>query len=384
MRKLTWLLVLSTLLFACNNNVDESKFNIKGTVKNAEGKKIILSQNLTGQSLNSIDTTVIDKDGTFILSADIKTPDLLYLQVEGSQQIIGIIGEPKTTLEFSSKLDSFATAYTLTGSKEADLLTELTKKEVELIEKINDLDKQLKTQNADQDSIYKEFGKLIKQHQEYLLAFIDKNPESLASVMALFQSVMPGSTMLNPRDHKESFEKVTNALTAKYPESHITKSLKEYMDRVNNPQPQPQVETFPIGSNVPAIELPSPDGKKINLNVTKGKYVLLDFWASWCGPCRRENPTLVENYKKYKSKGFTIFQVSLDKNSKDWTNAIAKDKLQDWYHVSELKSWQSAIVQTYKIKSIPTNYLLDPEGKIIASNLRGVALGEKLKEIFKF
>jgi thiol-disulfide isomerase/thioredoxin len=136
-----------------------------------------------------------------------------------------------------------------------------------------------------------------------------------------------------------------------------------------------------IGQDVPEISLNSPEGKPIKLSSLKGKIVLLDFWASWCQPCRHENPNLVENYRKYHSLGFEIYQVSLDRNREEWLNGIKQDHL-DWVHVSDLKYWESSVVSMFNIRGIPMNYLLDREGKVIARNLRGPELGEKLTEVF--
>ena len=126
--------------------------------------------------------------------------------------------------------------------------------------------------------------------------------------------------------------------------------------------------------------MPGIDGKPLSISSFKGKYLLVDFWASWCGPCRGENPNVVAAYNKYKDKNFTILGVSLDDDKSAWQEAIKKDGL-NWNHMSDLKQWQSAAVNTYQFDGIPFNVLIDPTGKIIASSLRGAELDQKLAEL---
>ncbi|MEY4955230.1 MAG: hypothetical protein RI981_1315 [Bacteroidota bacterium] len=155
----------------------------------------------------------------------------------------------------------------------------------------------------------------------------------------------------------------------------------------NHPQVKPFLENLKrlkgvtIGSEAPEIALPTPAGPIMRLSDLRGKYVLIDFWASWCGPCRRENPNVIKTYAAYKDKGFEIFGVSLDQDKAAWTNAIAKDQL-TWPHVSDLQYWNSVAAQAYQVSSIPMTFLLDPQGKIIAKGLRGDSLNQYLSNLF--
>lgn len=140
-------------------------------------------------------------------------------------------------------------------------------------------------------------------------------------------------------------------------------------------------QSFMIGGEAPDFTQKTPDGKDMSLSELRGKVVLIDFWASWCGPCRRENPNVVRMYNQYKDKGFDILGVSLDKTQDRWVEAIQQDGLA-WHHVSDLKGWSNEVAQAYGVRSIPHTVLVDAEGKILARNLRGEALEQKLAELF--
>jgi thiol-disulfide isomerase/thioredoxin len=158
-------------------------------------------------------------------------------------------------------------------------------------------------------------------------------------------------------------------------------------DRPNHPQVKPFLENLKrlkgvgVGSEAPEIALSQPSGERLALSSLRGKYVLIDFWASWCGPCRRENPNVIKTYARFKDKGFEIFGVSLDQDKSAWLKAIEADKLV-WKHVSDLQYWNSVAAQAYQVSAIPMTFMLDKEGKVIAKGLRGEALDQFLTNLF--
>ena len=220
------------------------------------------------------------------------------------------------------------------------------------------------------DSIIKMYQPSLKQAGYELLAYqrnyIAKNPSAFISVL-LLPEVAKASYNFFEAD--SSF----NKLDAKVRMSPTGMAISEYITREKKTS---------IGAIAPEFAAADTAGRLIALSSLKGKYVLLDFWAAWCGPCRQENPNVVQAFHKYKEKGFTVLGVSLDRERKDWLKGVRDDKL-TWTNVSELKYFESPTAVLYGIESIPRNFLLDPNGKIIGRDLRGPDLNEKLEEVFK-
>ena len=194
---------------------------------------------------------------------------------------------------------------------------------------------------------------------------INDKPASLVSLIAVQQ-------LEDPSKYYAEFESVEKGMAELMPNSEYHQWISGIMGPFRATQPRQEA---------PEILMENPDGTPVALTSLRGKVVLLDFWASWCRPCRAENPNVVRMYNKYNDQGFEVFSVSLDKDKGRWVQAIEKDGL-DWTHVSDLAWWNSAAAKTYNVHSIPATFLLDREGKIIAKNLRGPALEAKLSEIF--
>ncbi len=272
------------------------------------------------------------------------------------------------------KRDDF---YEIKGSEASsqlkDLITFFGKKNFEMEQNMAQLDS-LKGAHAPDSTILAATNKknsAIQDLNTYLRQFINTNNNPTLCALALGWSSRSFS--------KEEFESSLGNLTKKFPDNMTLKGLKEDYEHQLSQMDQKGDSTW-VGRQAPALTLPDTEGRLVSLASYKGKYLLVDFWASWCGPCRAENPNVVQAYSEFKNKNFAILGVSLDKEKDAWLEAIKSDKL-TWTHVSDLKFWQSKAVEVFQFNGIPFNILIDPQGKIIAQGLRGDDLESKLKQV---
>jgi len=387
MNKKLFLYLFFVLVSAgCKNNV----VRISGTIVNPVSGAYIYLDELKSNELKSVDSVRISSDGKFNFTREIKQPSF-YLLKSTDNNFLTMLVEPGEKLMLKAQNDSLNYPISLNGSKGTELMTEYNKMLRATINKLTGLNN-IYTQNVDKPELPKVVESLDSLAQIYLgeinvytKKYIDDNLTSLVSLVALYQQVAPSVYVMNPSKDLSYFVKVDSSMFSLYPEYEPVTSLheqvKELVAKVKGETSAGPASAS--GAIAPEISLPTPEGDTIKLSSTRGSVVLLDFWASWCAPCRKENPNLLNVYNIYHKKGFQIYQVSLDKTKESWIKGIQDDHLEKWIHVSDIQYWNSIVVPLYKIESIPCNYLLDKEGRIIASNLRGEKLQNRLAELFK-
>lgn len=384
-KRILLILTLTLLVFSCNS--ESEFFTISGEIRNANGEKLYLVE-LQTNNINFVDSIILNDEGVFSFKGKTDIPKFYALRISQNNYMT-IILNPIDQIVVKADGRNMTKNAIIEGSTESQKVMDLRSRLDHSVSRLDSLGMYYRsiigTAEAGRvkDSLTKLSQEIIAGHTEFTKTFIKDNSNSLASLMALYQQIAPRRYVLNPKEHMEYFNLVDSSLMANIPESEAVKALHAQVQEMKRQiKAEEALSTVVgIGAIAPDIALPNPDGDTITLSSLRGKYVLLDFWASWCRPCRVENPNLVKSYNKYNENGFEIFQVSLDKKKDSWINAIENDQLA-WIHVSDLQYWNSAPAKLYKVQGIPASFLLDKQGKIIAKNLRGDALEAKLSEIF--
>ncbi len=356
----------------------QNQFVVTGKFKGLAAGTPLILEKLNYSSIKQLDTSNVTADGSFNLKATANEDGLYRVRLNDAISMLMVVqpSDTKITLETDTgKIKEFE--YSVTGSYLTKQVRDMVINYNKQMDMINDIASQLQNP-ALSDSMKQQmemqwsFYNTLTQQQ--IQSFLDtvSNP-----VVAAFGAL----SFIDVKSNTQFITKLEKRLFDNYKDNSLVRDFVMHAEEIKK-QMQPAV-SFPEGTTPPDISMSDTSGKKtLSLYSLRGKYVLIDFWASWCGPCRAENPNVVSVYNTYKDKGFTVFSISLDSNKDKWIAAIKKDKLSWQWHVSQLQGWQSPICQTYKITSIPSNFLLDKEGKVIGVNLRGEALGDALKQIF--
>ncbi len=367
-------LVVPIFLSYCNqksdsnssNNPSDKSIEITGEVLNPMSEKVVLEK-IENNQLVGIDTFSMGDDNQFKFSLQLDEPDFYRINIGDIQKRILILND--SDMHIVAGGSGMNDSFDVEGSLEMDQIQDVDSIVEGINNKLVELNDQVSQAHAENDmdkvqKISQEFSNVRTEQEQELKNYIQTMEPSLAVISAL--------SFLNLDQNIDFVEGVFSKVKEKYPtSSHIL----SFNDQLSN------LKKLAIGQPAPDIHLPNPSGDTVSLSSLRGKVVLIDFWAAWCAPCRKENPNVVRLYNEYKDDGFEIYGVSLDRSKDAWVEAIRQDKL-GWIHVSDLQYFDSQAAAIYNVEGIPFTVLLDREGNIIAKNLRGPSLENKLKEIF--
>ena len=388
------LVALAAILFqACQSDKSGNQaFRVEGKLKDTTFELLYLEEvPLETNRPAIVDSTRPDKKGNFTLNAPAAEDRIYYVRAaQQTYPLFAVVNDSKSIdVEFKfERLDGqLSPVYTVKGSTASQQLRDFSFRLNDGMRNILNqrvgLDTNMK--KGASDSLLRSYQERILTQAKSLYTMTDSilnakeiTPSTYVLILGFYQSAASNPGFGLQGFTLDEIGKKLEKLGSQFPKHAGLAAFRKQLDQ------EIQKSKGLVGFAAPEFTLPDVNGKPIALNSFRGKWVLVDFWASWCKPCRMENPNVVAAYRQFKNKNFTILGVSLDRpdGREDWMKAILQDKL-EWTHVSDLKFWKSAVVPMYNIQGIPYNVLLDPQGKVVAENLRGGDLAKKLNEVLK-
>ena len=382
-------LVIIIFLAALTAGCERNGFTVSGRIEGAGKDQYILLREVKPNLLEPVDSVIISRDGSFEIRSGIPFPAFFLLSID-SDDFLTLLVNPGDKINITASAGSISSPSMVTGSEATNVMLSF-RREHDIV--IGELEKLTNVYNDSigsnrlpfiMDSLDRKAAGLVADFRERAMKYLEENSGSMVSIFLLNQQVVPGLQLFDPAMEPDLFYRADSLLYALYPESDMVLDLHTFVAGLRKSVTLGNETTgsFSDGDLLPDIALPGPDGDTVMLSSLRGTIVLVDFWAAWCPPCREENPNLVKLYDTYHHRGFDIYQVSLDIRKEDWTEAIRKDRLGRWKHVSDLRYRDSEVVKRFGLTEIPYNYLIDRDGRVIAVNLRGDMLRKKLGELF--
>jgi thiol-disulfide isomerase/thioredoxin len=379
----SFVLMAAVVATSCNaTGGDPNNFTVSGKISHAPSQNIFLEQIVYDNSAPKVvDSAKLAQDGTYKLKAVSKEQNLYLITID--HRPVSIFINDNNDIKVSADLNTnFSSPYISNSDATKSLYTFLNKfrsSDSSLAATYNVMDSLSKTNPNDSNILVlqSEGTQVLRSLTDYMKEFIQKSNSPAAIYYVLSIAASKNAVPVQELDSL-----ATQASNRFKGHTGLAAMKTAIAQAETSSQTQGQGGASWVNKEAPNLTMNDINGKPVSISDFKGKYVLVDFWASWCGPCRQENPNVVAAYNKYKDKNFAILGVSLDQDKDSWVQAIKNDKLA-WTQISDLKQWESAAVSTYQIQGIPFNVLIDPAGKVIAQELRGPQLEQKLAEVLQ-
>ncbi len=347
--------------------------SISGNIFNTTKDTLYISQYYGGNNYKNFLKTSIDKKGNYAFKGKLPVKDIYVIRVNDNQHLNLILREGSSIQVFGDAKNMIA-FHNIVGSEESAQLNKYIVQMQIYNAKKDSANQYLQAHPDQEQQVNQSFAPLFYEYENFKQNYINANQNSPA--------LLPLLSEIDPNQNFQAYEQIVQQIINGFDGAPSVNQIKAMY--LQQKEKNDEMLFLSPGKIAPDFSQPKADGKLLKLSDLKGKVVLIDFWASWCGPCRKENPNVVKLYQKYADKGFTILSVSLDKDKNAWLEAIKRDNLTWPNHVSDLKAWSNDAAQQYKVTGIPFTVLVDKDGKIIQKNLRGADLENALKSIFGF